>query len=118
MRQLKSQAEAEEALYFEFQEHYSELYWLAFLLTGDRERSIQSFTRALDLEHGENALDPVSEARMLVISASLNAIRAELRESALRTERSQVQDSSALDGLAFRTSNRRWTQSNLERAIL
>ena len=118
MRRHQSRA-ADEALYHEFQEHCSELYWLALLLTGDREWSIQAFTKALDLEHEGNAADLVSEVRRLVILASLDAIRAELRESALRTERSPAQDSSDLAALASHPNHRRrWTRSNFEQAVL
>jgi len=61
----------------------------------------------------------VSEVRKLVIFASLDAIRAELRKSALRTERSPAQDSPDLDARASQTSNRRrWTRSNFEHAVL
>ena len=119
MRRHQSRAADDEALYHEFQEHCSELYWLALLLTGDRERSIQAFTKALDLEYEGNAEDLVSEVRKLVIFASLDAIRAELRKSALRTERSPAQDSSDLAALASHTSTRQgWTRSNFERDVL
>jgi DNA-directed RNA polymerase specialized sigma24 family protein len=71
-----------------FKEHMSELYWLAFLLTGDRERSVQAFTGALQ----GDAVPPAFEsfmlawARKLVIVSALGTMRRELRESALRIQ--------------------------------
>src|SRR6266699_5802418 len=73
MRRHQSRAADDEALYHEFQEHCSELYWLALLLTGDRERSIQAFTKALDLDYEVNAADLISEFSNLEIEALLSA---------------------------------------------
>jgi DNA-directed RNA polymerase specialized sigma24 family protein len=64
-----------------FQEHISELYWLAFLITGDRERSVQAFTEAAD---GEASQLPA--ARKLVIAAALETIRRQLREAVFRAQ--------------------------------
>jgi DNA-directed RNA polymerase specialized sigma24 family protein len=118
----ESRAEAEGALYRMFKEHSSELYWLAFLLTGDREQSIQACTRAFDLEDGATPVFQefmVSWARKLVITASLATIRRELRKSMLRIARSQERDSAKLDNLPSHTwiSNQPTTKSELERAV-
>ena len=37
-----------------FEKNASELYWLAFLLTGNADRSVQAFDRALDFDEDEN----------------------------------------------------------------
>jgi len=70
-----------------FREHMSDLYWLAFLLTGDRERSVQAFTGALHSDATSPAFENflVSWARRLVIVAALGTMRGEIRESMLRT---------------------------------
>lgn len=70
-----------------FREHMSELYWLAYLLTGDRERSVQAYTGALNSDAPAPALQKfmLSWARRLVIVAALGTIRRELRESALQS---------------------------------
>lgn len=64
-----------------FQNHMSELYELAFLLTGDRERSVQAYTAALHSEAPAPALQRfmLSWAKRLVIVAALGTIRQQLR---------------------------------------
>lgn len=82
------------ALYRAFGEHRSELYWLAFLLTGDQEQSVQAFSHALDVEDRANRFFRgwmVSWARRLVIAAALGAIASELRESVRRIQRSRLE---------------------------
>ena len=68
-----------------FRDNMTELYWLAFLLTGDRERSVQAYTGALNSEAPAPVLQKFmgSWARRLVIVAALGTIRRQLRESAL-----------------------------------
>jgi DNA-directed RNA polymerase specialized sigma24 family protein len=70
-----------------FSEHMTELYWLAFLLTGDRERSVQAFTGALQGDAKPPAFEKfmLSWARKLVIVSALGTIRRELRDAASRT---------------------------------
>src|SRR6185295_9407314 len=70
-----------------FRDHMSELYWLAYLLTGDRERSVQAYTGALNSEDPAPALQRfmLSWARRLVIVAALGTIRRELREGVLQS---------------------------------
>ncbi len=55
-----------------------ELFSLAFLLTGDTERSVEAFDRALDYDETENP-------RELVIGEALGTMRTELRTSRRRT---------------------------------
>jgi DNA-directed RNA polymerase specialized sigma24 family protein len=123
MRRPKS-TEADNALYQLFEEHSSELYWLAFLLTGDREQSVQAFTRAFELENGANPVFRqfmVSWARKLVIAASLATIETELRQSACRIADADGQDSATLAGSLPSdawTGDGHMTKFELERAVL
>jgi hypothetical protein len=73
-----------------FETSSSELYWLAYLLTGNEDRSVQAFTRALDLEEETNlAFDGFMNqwARKLIIVAALGAIETDLRRSQARVAR-------------------------------
>lgn len=63
-----------------FEEQSSELFSLAFLLTGDTERSVVAFDRALDYDETENP-------RELIIGEALGTMRTELRTSRQRTEK-------------------------------
>jgi len=72
-----------------FEKNSSRLYSLAFLLTGDIDRSVQAFERALD-DEGENpAGDRVMDrwARKTIIVAALATMEKELLASLLRTMR-------------------------------
>lgn len=71
-----------------FRDQMAELYWLAYLLTGDRERSIQAYTGALNSEAPAPALQKFmrSWARRLVIVAAVGTIRRQLRESKVLSE--------------------------------
>jgi hypothetical protein len=73
-----------------FEEKSSELYTLAFLLTGDADRSVEAFSRALDTEEPENPSFGEfmnSWARKLIIVEALGTITPELRASKQRTAR-------------------------------
>src|SRR5467141_3722121 len=99
MERVGSGNEAQAVLFRVFEEHQDELYWLAFLLTGDQEHSANAFTRALDFKDGANARFRefmVSWARKLVIAEALAAIDSELRESALRLRTADPDDLPAL----------------------
>jgi hypothetical protein len=61
-----------------FEEQSSELFSLAFLLTGDTDRSVEAFDRALDYDDGENP-------RELIIGEALGTMATELRRSRQRT---------------------------------
>jgi DNA-directed RNA polymerase specialized sigma24 family protein len=102
-----------------FRDNMAELYWLAFLLTGDRERSIQAFTGALNSETPAPALQKfmLSWARRLVIVAALGTIRRQLRESALRTLPATKGDVAELARLASADLGR-LTKQELEEALL
>jgi DNA-directed RNA polymerase specialized sigma24 family protein len=123
MRRPRS-TEAEKALYHLFEQDSSELCWLAFLLTGDREQSVQAFTRAFELENGANPVFRqfmVSWARKLVIAASLATIETELRQSACRIADADGQDSATLAGSLPSdawTGDGHMTKFELERAVL
>ena len=122
MRQHQPRAQAGMALHQVFAHHYSEYYWLAFLLTGDRERSVRAFTNALDLWDETNPVFRefmVSWPRRLIIAAALATTDAELRESMLRTEGLQDRDFAKPDGLPSNIRvGARTSGSELERAIL
>jgi hypothetical protein len=73
-----------------FENNSSELYWLAFLLTGNTDRGVQAFDKALDFVGDENpAFDGfISEwARKLVIVEALGTVKQELRASKKNTAR-------------------------------
>jgi len=61
-----------------FEEQSFELFSLAFLLTGDTERSVEAFDRALHYDQAENP-------REVVIGEALGTMRTELRTSKQRT---------------------------------
>jgi DNA-directed RNA polymerase specialized sigma24 family protein len=77
-----------------FGEHMSELYWLAFLLTGDREKSVQAFTGALNSDDGPPAFQQflLSWAKRLVIVAALGTIRRQICESMLQMRLASHED--------------------------
>jgi hypothetical protein len=77
-----------------FERDSSELYWLAYLLTGNTDRSVQAFDKALDFAENEN---PAFEgfmktwSRKLIVVEALGTIRRELRTSIARTARQTVE---------------------------
>lgn len=73
-----------------FEENSSRLYSLAFLLTGDIDRSVQAFQKALD---GEEEANPAG-ARKLIVIAALATIERELRASVKRTLRRAAEETS------------------------
>ena len=78
-----------------FEKNSSELYQLAFLLTGNSDRSIQAFDRALDFNEEDNHVFGgfMSEwARKLVVVEALGTIEKELRASKLRVARAAAND--------------------------
>ena len=66
-----------------FRDHMADLYWLAFILTGERGRSAYAFTQALDGESKPETFQGsgLSWARRLVIAAALESNRTALLES-------------------------------------
>ena len=117
-----SENEAQAALFKVFEEHQAELYWLAFLLTGDREHSAEAVTRALDFKDGNRTFHGfmVSWARKLVIAEVLAAIDSELRESALRLQASDPAEPASLPSPGWvRVEHARpITTQEFERAVL
>jgi DNA-directed RNA polymerase specialized sigma24 family protein len=85
-----------------FRDNMTELYQLAFLLTGDRERSVQAYTGALNSEAPAPVLQKfmLTWARRLVIVAALGTIRRQLRESELRYRLAAGNEVAILPGLA------------------
>ncbi len=86
-----------------FKDKMSELYSLAYLLTGDQERSLQAYTGALNTEVHAPALQRfmLSWARKLIIMAAIGTIRRQLSESMQRTRAaSGLASRDELNGLA------------------
>ena len=103
-----------------FEDHAVELHWLAYLLTGSRDRSVQAFTKALDSGGYANRATSdfmLSWSRKLVIAAALDTIRPQLRESALRTARSEDPDPATLAASKPAVSQQ-MTTAEFERAML
>jgi DNA-directed RNA polymerase specialized sigma24 family protein len=103
-----------------FEDHAAELHWLAYLLTGSPDRSVQAFTDALDSEDYANPATAdfmVAWSRKLVIAAALETIRPQLQESARRTARSDDPDPAMLGALKP-TGSRQMTTPEFERAVL
>jgi hypothetical protein len=83
-----------------FEKNSSELYWLAYLLTGNEDRSVQAFGRALDT--GENANPAFNGfmnewARKLIIVEALGGMEGELRRSVARVARAVSQGDEKAD---------------------
>lgn len=78
-----------------FEEQSSELYSLAFLLTGSADRGVEAFNRALDFDEDNPSFGEFmsSWARKLVIAEALGSIKAELRASSKRTARAPEEES-------------------------
>ncbi len=74
-----------------FEKDSSALYWLAYLFTGNSDRSVQAFDRALEFEeNGQNATFGgfmKAWARKLIIVEALGTMEKELRTSIQRTAR-------------------------------
>jgi hypothetical protein len=82
--------EVHEELIENFEKHSSELYQLAFLLTGNTDRSVQAFTLALELDEQMNSVFDgfMNEwARKLIMVEALGTIKTELRRSIARVAR-------------------------------
>jgi DNA-directed RNA polymerase specialized sigma24 family protein len=103
-----------------FEDQAAELHWLAYLLTGSEDRSFQAFTKALDSEDYANPATSdfmTSWSRKLVIAAALDTIRPQLRESALRTARSEDPDPATL-AASKPAASQRMTTPKFEHAML
>src|SRR6185436_16912136 len=112
--------EAQAAFFRVFEEQHAELYWLAFLLTGDRERSGDALIRALDFKDGDNTTFRgfmISWARKLVIAEALAAIDFELRQSALRLQTPDPAEPPAVPPRGW-ISGQSITRPEFERALL
>ena len=72
-----------------FEENSSELYSLAFLLTGNTDRGVEAFNRALDFDEDNPVFGKFMNAwaRKLIIVEALATIRNELRTSKQRVIR-------------------------------
>ena len=92
---MKHDYEARYELMETFEKNSSELYWLAYLLTGNSDQGVQVFDRALDFDEEEN---PVfggfmsAWARKLIIVEALGTIEKDLRSSVQRVARTAGDD--------------------------
>ena len=102
-----------------FRDKMTELYWLAFLLTGDRERSVQAYTAALHSEAPAPGLQKfmLAWARKLVIVAALGTMRRQLRESMLRIRAAKPDEHKRPRRLAW-VELERFTKEDLEEVLL
>jgi DNA-directed RNA polymerase specialized sigma24 family protein len=101
-----------------FEDHAAELHWLAYLFTGSHDRGVRAFTKALEVEDYSNPAMTdlmVSWSRKLVIGASLETVRPQLQESALRTARAEDPEPETLG--ALRPADQ-MTTAELERKLL
>src|SRR5437870_402747 len=73
--------EAEKALAKAFQERFAQLYWLAYLITGDREQSMQAFGAALSAVDDEEM-----DVRRSLVTGALQRIEEPLQASIVRFE--------------------------------
>jgi DNA-directed RNA polymerase specialized sigma24 family protein len=104
-----------------FQQHMAELYWLAFLITGDQDQSIEAFTDAVEFdEPAPTSLGSLlSWARKLVMVAALDAVRSQVRDSKERAQRA-AKNGDPSHGLMAAAVRRvqHLTTSDLEQALL
>jgi hypothetical protein len=87
---MKHFTPTQETLVETFENHSSELYWLAFLLTGNADRSVLAFDKALEYDEEDNPFfgDFMNAwARKLIVVEALGTIEKELRLSMLRVAR-------------------------------
>jgi len=100
-------------------EHAADLHWLAFILTGNREQSIDVTLDTLNFQGGANPFFSnwmLGWSRRVVIAKALGVIRDKLAASASSTASKRVQKSA----LPPRTwvLDRHTTKVRLERALL
>lgn len=80
-----------------FEKNSSELYSLAFLLTGNADRGVEAFNRALDAEEDNPAFDGFLNAwaRKLIVVEALGTIATELLLSKQRVARAAEDEAPA-----------------------
>jgi hypothetical protein len=84
----KSDSGLEGALARTFANEHTELLWLAFLLTGDRELSVDAVADATDMNDAGNPFFRnwmISRSRKLVIAKALSVVEFDMAESVRRT---------------------------------
>jgi hypothetical protein len=87
---MKRNDEAQYELMDTFEKNSFELYWLAYLLTGNEDCGVHAFSNAIDLDEQVNVVfDGFMNrwARKLIVVEALGAIEAELRRSIARVAR-------------------------------
>ena len=91
-----------------YQDQAAQLYWLAFLLTGDRARSVEAAVEALNTDDAANPFFGdwmVVWAKKLVIARALSAVSVEMRASVLRTERRRFDYSNEMESVPLSAWN-------------
>jgi DNA-directed RNA polymerase specialized sigma24 family protein len=126
MRDQTQHPATEQALNRSIEEQQGELYWLAYLLTGDREISANALIEALNVE--ESVEDSPNSffrewmstwARKLVIANALRAIHGPLKASARQRDWQRVEYSALQDKIAAGNPfTAGFTRAELERALL
>jgi hypothetical protein len=96
------------------EKYCSDLYWLAFLITADHDRSVRAVTSVLEAGGSQELAS--NRTRELLLEASLAAIEFDLRKSVFQTF--WKQDLSELDPLLARFSLARPEPAELRRAML
>jgi DNA-directed RNA polymerase specialized sigma24 family protein len=120
MRLHRSNPGIEEALARTFASQRSELLWLAFLLTGDREMSVEAVVDAMDLNDTGNPFFRnwmVSWSRKLVIAKALGAVEGQMAASVRRTRERRCPRPAKVPDRGW-SLNRDTGKAELERALL
>ena len=110
----------EEALARTFANKRSELLWLAFLLTGDREMSVEAVVDAMDLSDAGNPFFRnwmISWSRKLVIAKALSAVEPQMAASVRHTRGRRCARRSDTPDRSW-SLNRDTDKVQLERALL
>ena len=106
-----------------YEDQAAQLYWLAFLLTGDRERGVGAAIEALNTDDAANPFFEnwmVVWGRKIVIARALGAAGDEMRASVLRTERRRFDCSNEVESAPLSAWNldSGTADLQLERALL
>ncbi|MGA3185719.1 MAG: hypothetical protein ABSF22_01290 [Bryobacteraceae bacterium] len=75
-----------------FEKNLAELYWLAYLLTGNEDRSVHASSSALDIDDGLFDGEKKKWARALTIVEALGTIETVLRRSLVRVAQSNGEE--------------------------
>ena len=91
-----------------YKDQAAQLYWLAYLLTGDRACSVEAAIEALNTDDAANPFFGdwmVVWAKKLVIGRALSAVSDEMRASVLRTEQRRFDYSNEVESIPLSAWN-------------